>query len=437
MRKYQGIEDRIFDLYLYDPEDGSSEEEEASTVTPQFPMLASNNLAKKISGNYNPFLIQDTTEAMFYKIVCSRMISIDPELKEHRRELEDYETGGPKNSRADISEYLRNMAKNTLEPGEYYVKAGKKTYLYMKVMNFSDTEENRKSSYYDADSMVHFDIWIIGKNWKEVFDSIVEEKEKFTKESEKSLSDYFIGSSHSDDDYDSVKKTVFKSFDSLVMRDKDKVISYIDNWVENIPYFYKKYNMISKLSVILYGEPGTGKSTFCQALAKHLNIHRIMPISPNTFETTSNVNSGFGELVPIIYSIDDIDCVCKSRDDTKASKSDSLAMANVLAFLDNPPTFFFKANDGLMYPVSICVATTNYYDKLDPAVKRYGRFDLHIQMNEFDEELAREMCKVYDLNLEDVISKEELEKKPFKYSPAKLQAMCLANIDKRMKEFKQ
>lgn len=439
MRKYQGIEDRIFDLYLYDPDEGSeAEEEEASLVTPKFPMLASNNLAKKISGNYNPFLIQDTTEAMFYKIVCSRMIAADPDLKEHRRDLEDYETGGPKNSRADVSDYLRNMAKNTLEPGEYYVKAGKKTYLYMKVSKYVESEDNKNRRYYDDDCMVHFDIWIIGKNWKEVFDSIVAEKEKFVKESEKSLSDYFIGySGNSDDSYGSTKKTVFKSFDSLVMRDKDKVIKYIDNWVENIPYFYKKYNMISKLSIILYGEPGTGKSTFCQSLAKYLNIHRIMPISPNTFETTSNVDSGFGELVPVIYSIDDIDCVCKARTDEKASKSDSLAMANVLAFLDNPPTFFFKAKDGLMYPVSICVATTNYYDKLDPAVKRYGRFDLHIQMNEFDEELAREMCAVYDLKLEDVISKEELEAKPFKYSPAKLQAMCLANIDKRMKEFKQ
>lgn len=436
MRKYQGIEDRIFDLYLYDPDEGSEEEEEASTVTPKFPMLASNNLAKKISGNYNPYLIQDTTEAMFYKIVCSRMVALDPDLKKHRRELEDYETGGPKNSRADVSKYLRDMVRNTLEAGEYYVKAGKKTYLYLKVSSFIESGGDRKS-YYDADSMIHFDIWIIGKNWKEVFDSIIEEKEKFIKESEKSLSDYFISSNRSDDDYGSDKKTVFKSFDSLVMRDKDKVIKYIDNWVNNIPYFYKKYNMISKLSVILYGEPGTGKSTFCQALANHLSIHRIMPISPNKFEVSSNISAPYGELVPIIYSIDDIDCVCKARDDKNASKTDSLAMANVLSFLDNPPTFFFKANDGLMYPVSICVATTNYYDKLDPAVKRYGRFDLHIQMNEFDEELAREMCKVYDLKLEDVLSKEELEAKPFKYSPAKLQAMCLANIDKQMKEFKE
>ena len=195
MRKYQGIEDRIFDLYLYDPDEGSEEEEEASTVTPKFPMLASNNLAKKISGNYNPYLIQDTTESMFYKIVCSRMVALDPDLKKHRRELEDYETGGPKNSRADVSEYLRDMVRNTLEAGEYYVKAGKKTYLYLKVSSFLESGGDRKS-YYDADSMIHFDIWIIGKNWKEVFDSIIEEKEKFIKESEKSLSDYFISSSH-------------------------------------------------------------------------------------------------------------------------------------------------------------------------------------------------------------------------------------------------
>lgn len=433
MKKFRDIEDSIFDLYIADIEEDS--EEEASIVTPKLPMLASNDLAHKISGVYNPDYITDNSDNAFYKVICNKMIALDPSLKDNIRTLEDYETGGKKNSRADVSQTILTMTKNTLAPGTYYVKAGKKVYFYLTISVYTPkSADDDRSSYFYKENSLSYEFWIIGRKWKKYFDELVAEKDKYDKECEKSSSDWFIvpdGQEGRD------RKTVFKSFDNLVMRDKDKVIKYIDNWVANIPYFYKKYNMISKLSVILYGEPGTGKSTFCQAVARYLGIHNIVPIQPNTFETKATIRSPFSELVPVIYSIDDIDCVCKSRDDKKSTKEDSMATANVLAFLDNPPTFFFKAKDGMMYPVSICIATTNYYDKLDPAVKRYGRFDLHIAMNEFDKELAEEMCKVYDLELKDVLSEEELNAKNFHYSPAKLQAMCLANIDKRMKEIKE
>ena len=107
-------------------------------------------------------------------------------------------------------------------------------------------------------------------------------------------------------------------------------------------------------------------------------------------------------------------------------------MSTLLSFLDNPPTFYYKTKDGLSYPISIVIATTNYYDKLDEAVKRYGRFDLKIEMNEFNKYQAIEMCNLYDLKLYDLV--DNSNEKDFTISPSYLQALCLENIDKSLKK---
>jgi ATP-dependent 26S proteasome regulatory subunit len=108
-------------------------------------------------------------------------------------------------------------------------------------------------------------------------------------------------------------------------------------------------------------------------------------------------------------------------------------MHNLLSFLDNPPTVTIDHN-GKTYEVAIVVATTNYYDKLDGAVKRYGRFDKKVEMNYFNRNLADKFCKIYDLKLEDVIPKKRLPiKDDFTIAPAELEALCIANIDKGIK----
>ena len=89
------------------------------------------------------------------------------------------------------------------------------------------------------------------------------------------------------------------------------------------------------------------------------------------------------------------------------------------------------AKDGVNYPISIVIATTNYYDKLDPAVKRYGRFDLTIKMDNFNKDEAQEMCDIYGLELNKVVKNSNSNK--FSISPAKLQALCLKNIDNKLK----
>ena len=86
--------------------------------------------------------------------------------------------------------------------------------------------------------------------------------------------------------------------------------------------------------------------------------------------------------------------------------------------------------DEKYYPASIVVATTNYIDKLDKAIKRYGRFDLKIEMQEFTIEQAEEMCQAFDLHFNDIYKEKIKDKKAFRISPAYLQSLCSENIEK-------
>lgn len=220
----------------------------------------------------------------------------------------------------------------------------------------------------------------------------------------------------------------------MVFKDKEKILKYIDNWIEHVPE-YNKYGIIPKLSILIHGNPGVGKSTFTKALADYLNIDEVRLYNVSYFDTNrkEKPRRQNSQRVPFICAIDDIDCICTSRDNSNDSGNNAI-LSNLLEYLDNPNTFYYTASDGNSYPISIIVATTNYYDKLDPAVVRYGRFDLKIHMDDFNKEEATEFAKLYDLSLEDVLEPDDKNKKgDFKISPAYLQALCINSIDNKLK----
>ena len=70
---------------------------------------------------------------------------------------------------------------------------------------------------------------------------------------------------------------------------------------------------------------------------------------------------------------------------------------------------------------TIFIATTNYKDKLDPALIRYGRFDIQIEMTKFDETRALQFLSLFGYG------KKELEKLDITYpiAPATLQSKVL------------
>ena len=407
------IAEYLFDDYIYNKDLTSNDQ-----MIKSLELLIDNGLGCKITAS------EDVSEwsVSRYAVACKFMLKYNKDLKKFKRELLNAEIGGIFQT-ADTDERLVELTKNSLDVGTYYAYLGNKKHDDYAVLTVSHPDNNDLYQ-------ISFELFLIGKRFLKFKDEFTKLYKEY-KEIYKSKKNEYIWYT----DGRPVKDANFKAFDKMVFTDKGKIIKYIDNWVDNIPNYYK-YGMTPKLSIMLYGEPGTGKSTFTKALAKYLGIENVLSISPDFFradEQQHNRNRGYymSPYREIVSSIDDIDCVCNAREDDQSSEN-NITMSTLLEYLDNPGAFYYKAKDGKDYLVSIIVATTNYYDKLDPAVKRHGRFDLKIEMKYFDKKEAEEMCAIYDLKLKDVYH-EKIDD-DFKISPSYLQALCLENIDKSLKD---
>lgn len=410
----------IYDEYLF--------KDDTVDINPDksFTKLIDTKNAIKISGNCGEF---NKNFDMIY-FLCTKMIEWNPSLEKYKRIR--YNSGylydDILDNKADKNPEVQKYIDNVFEDGVYYAMIdnddGDETFAVIKV-------NETVNDYY----LLNFDFYLIGKKIykikKKLFKEFNKLNEKFNLSNQMSEAIIYTNG-------EPTKDTVFKSFDQMVFKDKDYVLHYIDNWKENIPIYYK-YDVIPKLSILLYGEPGTGKSTFCKALAKYLGIKTIQSISPDYFDTmpTSENNHYIKPKTQImnttqrVLSLDDIDCIGNSRDDDTSIENSRITSA-LLEYLDNPPTFYFKANNGKYYLVSIVCATTNYIDRLDPAVIRYGRFDLKLKFDRFNVDEAEEMCSLYGLTLKDVYHKKFDSKTTF--SPAEIEALCKENIDKALKK---
>ena len=408
--------------YIYDDYIFNRELESTDNVLKNISLLVDNNLATHISGKEEIYY----TSVSLYKIASKMMCKYNKKLKKYKRRLT-----GESNARvgfvANTPEDLIALNKEGLDFGIYYADLGNDKEDNYAIFRVSQEEPDELGA-------IAFDLYFIGykhAKYKNKFFNLVEKYKKLRDET-KEESIYTLP----DGEYKDVQ---FKSFDKMVFTDKEKILNYIDNWIENIPV-YHKYEMTPKLSILLYGEPGTGKSTFCRALAKHLGIETVASLSPGFFYDKSDDNGGkrytrrMSPYCPMVYSIDDIDCFCRSREEDNSSENGKM-LASILEFLDSPNTFYHKAKDGIFYPISVVVATTNYYDRLDAAVKRHGRFDLKVEMKPFNIDQAEELCGLYDLKLSDVYH--DVIKKDFTISPAYLQALCIENLDKSFKNKKE
>lgn len=400
----QEVASNILDLFTQEFENNDVRE-----LLSKINFLIDNDRAYRIAGKSD--LLYASFD--FYR-TCSKFIQkFNPSLKKYRREYTEREAGSLKNISVDDSKEFIEISKYTLDVGVYMVHLNKNNYLIFEV-----TKEPNDDYYRN------YNIIFVGENWRKWKNKFMEFHNEYSSLNVREEKDFIISSTGNHEE------CIFKPFEQVIFKNKEKILKYIDNWINNIPLFYNKYKMISKLSIILYGKPGTGKSTFGRALANRLGVHTIKTVDSDYFGSNNSQSSRFRGSSGTVFSIDDIDCICKSRE-IDNNKDNNSQLSKLLAFLDNPPVFEFKASDGIYYPVSVVVASTNYYDKLDDAVKRYGRFDLKIEMDEFGKKEAEEMCKIYDLKLSDVVS--DYNKKDFVISPSKLQALCLENIDKQMK----
>jgi hypothetical protein len=293
--------------------------------------------------------------------------------------------------RDDDADQESGVGKLTINYGQYTIMLDKFT-----IMKITKTRVDRMNQLSDI-----VDIMIIGKN-KNKYKTMILEMMK--KEVDTNNIIIFPGGQ--------IHRGLLKpkkSMDDLFIENKLEIISHIDKW-SGSKSFYNKHAITYKTGILLYGDPGTGKTTLIRAIASYLG-YDIHIINMNAYKT---VDSLLNKIINIpskcIIAFEDIDCVVSKRTDDDKTDADNDMMSILLNIID-----------GLNSPEEVIfVATTNHIDKLDPALMREGRFDLKVNVGNISEKLAVQMCERYDVDREMILMDET-----YPINPAYLQAKIL------------
>ncbi|XP_037480873.1 AAA-ATPase At3g28610-like [Triticum dicoccoides] len=175
------------------------------------------------------------------------------------------------------------------------------------------------------------------------------------------------------------------TFETLAMHpDKKQMIIDDLNDFRSSEDYYLRIGKAWKRGYLLYGPPGTGKSTMIAAMANYLN-YTVYDIELTTLKSNNDLRKLFVETTgKSIIVIEDIDCSLNltgsraamaqtKRADGAPKKGSVVTLSGLLNFIDG----IWSAHSGEW----IIVFTTNHLDKLDAALIRRGRMDLHIEMS--------------------------------------------------------
>jgi transitional endoplasmic reticulum ATPase len=175
--------------------------------------------------------------------------------------------------------------------------------------------------------------------------------------------------------------------------------------------------------VLLYGPPGNGKTLIAKAVAGEANAHLEIINGPEVLskwvgESEANLRNIFGRakaLAPSVVLIDEIDALAGTRNKVTHQHEISL-ISQLLVLLD-----------GLEARGKIAViATTNRVEALDPALRRPGRFDYHIEVSPPDLSGRQAILNVHlsKLKLAEAIIPARLAEETDGFSGAELAALC-------------
>jgi SpoVK/Ycf46/Vps4 family AAA+-type ATPase len=244
-----------------------------------------------------------------------------------------------------------------------------------------------------------------------------------------------------------VEPTEFDSsatFENTYVPNYDEIINKINFFLQNKEWYDRKgipYN----LGIMLYGEPGCGKTRFIKQLMNHTNRHGIDIKLSNKFSFDELKKVIHNEAITDEYIIpqekriiifEDIDAMCetlkdrdliksetetktknkKTRDKSKSEDEgdvDEIIIKSKPKFNNNNLSYFLNIIDGLNECSGrIIVMTTNKIDYLDKAIIRPGRIDIKINFTKYQ---LNDVCGIINkfwgkkYNIEDL--KKEVDKK--------------------------
>ncbi|XP_058082888.1 cell division cycle protein 48 homolog [Magnolia sinica] len=189
------------------------------------------------------------------------------------------------------------------------------------------------------------------------------------------------------------------------------------------PQLFKSIGVKPPKGILLYGPPGSGKILIARAIANETGAFFFCINGPEIMsnmagESESNLRKAFLEAeknAPSIIFIDEIDSIAPKREKTNGEVEKRI-VSQLLTLMD-----------GLKLRAHVIViGATNRSNSIDPALRRFGRFDREIDIGVPDEVGRLEVLGIHTKNmklLEDV-DLERIAKDTYGYVGADLAALC-------------
>lgn len=189
------------------------------------------------------------------------------------------------------------------------------------------------------------------------------------------------------------------------------------------PQLFKSIGIKPPKGILMYGPPGTGKTIMARAVANETGAFFFLINGPEIMskmagESESNLRKAFEEAEknsPSIIFIDEIDSIAPKRDKTNG-EVERRVVSQLLTLMDG-----MKARSN-----TVIIAATNRPNSIDPALRRFGRFDREVDIGVPDAEGRLEILRIHTKNMKlgDDVDLESIASETHGFVGADLASLC-------------
>merc|ERR1711868_319222 len=189
------------------------------------------------------------------------------------------------------------------------------------------------------------------------------------------------------------------------------------------PGLFKAIGVKPPRGILLFGPPGTGKTLIARAVANETGAFFFLINGPEIMskmagESESNLRKAFEEAeknAPSIIFIDEIDSIAPKREKTNGEVERRI-VSQLLTLMD-----------GLKQRAHVIVmAATNRPNSIDPALRRFGRFEREVDIGIPDAVGRLEILRIHTKNMKlaDDLDLEQVAAETHGHVGADLAALC-------------